>query len=38
MNAHGTSTPYNDKFETLAFKHVFGEHAQKTRRSVPRSP
>lgn len=27
VNAHGTSTPYNDKFETLAIKSVFGEHA-----------
>jgi 3-oxoacyl-[acyl-carrier-protein] synthase II len=27
VNAHGTSTPYNDKFETLAIKEVFGEHA-----------
>jgi len=29
INAHGTSTPYNDKFETLAIKQVFGEHAHK---------
>ncbi len=28
INAHGTSTPYNDKFETAAIKTVFGEHAQ----------
>lgn len=27
INAHGTSTPYNDKFETLAIKNVFGEFA-----------
>lgn len=27
INAHGTSTPYNDKFETLAIKQVFSEHA-----------
>jgi len=27
INAHGTSTPYNDKFETLAIKKVFGEEA-----------
>lgn len=27
INAHGTSTPYNDKYETLAIKNVFGEHA-----------
>lgn len=29
INAHGTSTPYNDKFETIAIKNVFGEHAYK---------
>src|SRR5215213_8645989 len=29
INAHGTSTPYNDKFETLAIKKVFGSHAAK---------
>ncbi len=29
INAHGTSTPYNDRFETLAIKKVFGEHARK---------
>ena len=28
VNAHGTSTPYNDKFETLAIKEVFGDHAK----------
>lgn len=27
INAHGTSTNYNDKFETMAIKTVFGEHA-----------
>jgi 3-oxoacyl-[acyl-carrier-protein] synthase II len=27
INAHGTSTPYNDKFETMAIKKTFGEHA-----------
>jgi 3-oxoacyl-[acyl-carrier-protein] synthase II len=27
INAHGTSTPYNDKNETEAIKTVFGEHA-----------
>ena len=26
INAHGTSTPYNDKFETMAIKKTFGEH------------
>jgi 3-oxoacyl-[acyl-carrier-protein] synthase II len=29
INAHGTSTPYNDRFETAAIKDVFGEHAQR---------
>ena len=29
VNAHGTSTPYNDKFETLAIKNVFGDGAYK---------
>jgi 3-oxoacyl-[acyl-carrier-protein] synthase II len=29
INAHGTSTPFNDKFETEAIKAVFGEHAYK---------
>lgn len=28
INAHGTSTPYNDQNETRAIKAVFGEHAQ----------
>ena len=28
VNAHGTSTPYNDVNETIAIKTVFGEHAQ----------
>lgn len=27
INAHGTSTPYNDKFETLAIRQTFGKHA-----------
>ncbi len=29
INAHGTSTPLNDKFETKAIKSVLGEHAYK---------
>ena len=29
INAHGTSTPYNDKFETLAIKKIFGDHARR---------
>jgi 3-oxoacyl-[acyl-carrier-protein] synthase II len=29
VNAHGTSTELNDKFETMALKNVFGEHARK---------
>ncbi len=28
VNAHGTSTPLNDRYETLAIEAVFGEHAQ----------
>ncbi len=29
INAHGTSTPYNDKFETMAIKRAFGDAAYK---------
>jgi 3-oxoacyl-[acyl-carrier-protein] synthase II len=28
INAHGTSTPFNDKLETEAIHHVFGAHAE----------
>ena len=27
INAHGTSTPFNDRLETLAIKKCFGDHA-----------
>jgi 3-oxoacyl-[acyl-carrier-protein] synthase II len=37
INAHGTSTPYNDKFETLAIKLAFGEHANKIAISSTKS-
>ncbi len=37
INAHGTSTPYNDKFETLAIKKVFGDCAHKVLVSSTKS-
>ena len=37
INAHGTSTPYNDRFETLAIKKVFGEHSSKVAISSTKS-
>ncbi|PIC81897.1 beta-ketoacyl-ACP synthase II [Sporosarcina sp. P1] len=37
INAHGTSTPYNDLFETMAAKTVFGDHAYKLAMSSTKS-
>lgn len=37
INAHGTSTEYNDKYETAAVKSVFGEHAYKLAVSSTKS-
>jgi len=37
INAHGTSTPINDKFETMAIKKVFGSHAKKVSISSTKS-
>ncbi len=37
INAHGTSTPYNDKFETMAIKKTFDEHAYKVAISSTKS-
>ena len=37
INAHGTSTPLNDKSETLAVKQAFGEHAKELYMSSTKS-
>jgi 3-oxoacyl-[acyl-carrier-protein] synthase II len=37
INAHGTSTPYNDKTESAAIKAVFGEHAHSVKISSTKS-
>jgi len=37
LNAHGTSTIYNDKVETVAIKKVFGEYARKLAISSTKS-
>ena len=37
INAHGTGTPLNDKYETLGIKKVFGDHAKKINISSTKS-